>query len=300
MLAIALLTIAYVVGNRVGAHPIALVLYAMTVSAVALLAVTGVGRDALSIVLAPQTWLVGIGTIGLELFYFLLLVHVSPALGSLLLRIAIPLSLAAGWTLFRAPAGAAVAARCRRGAARYRAANAHDRRRQSPARGGGRVRLRRCLHAPLVRHRIPPLEQERADGDGEAACDRPGGARTSLAALALTGLAALLVGVGLLPATHLVPTAAEMLHAPTVLLGGIVNAAIMTAMAVLSFSAVVKITTENFTATHAFTPVGTLLVQMAASAVGLIPVYALDPSLLPSMGVVIVGVLLILYAARRR
>ena len=91
-----------------------------------------------------------------------------------------------------------------------------------------------------------------------------------------------------------------MLHAPTVLLGGIVNAAIMTAMAVLSFSAVVKITTENFTATHAFTPVGTLLVQMAASAVGLIPVYALDPSLLPSMGVVIVGVLLILYAARRR
>ena len=100
VLAIALLTIAYVVGNRVGAHPIALVLYAMTVSAVALLAVTGVGRDALSIVLAPQTWLVGIGTIGLELFYFLLLVHVSPALGSLLLRIAIPLSLAAGWTLF--------------------------------------------------------------------------------------------------------------------------------------------------------------------------------------------------------
>jgi hypothetical protein len=53
-------------------------------------------------------------------------------------------------------------------------------------------------------------------------------------------------------------------------------------------------------ATNAFTPVGTLLVQIAASAIGLIPTYALDPSLLPAMGVVIAGVLLILYAARHR
>jgi hypothetical protein len=34
---------------------------------------------------------------------------------------------------------------------------------------------------------------------------------------------------------------------------------------------------------HAFTPVATLLVQMAATAVGLIPAYALDPALLPAM-----------------
>ena len=62
----------------------------------------------------------------------------------------------------------------------------------------------------------------------------------------------------------------------------------------------VKITTENFTATSAFTPLATLLVQMAGSAAGLIPVYALDPELLPAMAVVIGGVLLILFAARRR
>jgi hypothetical protein len=71
-------------------------------------------------------------------------------------------------------------------------------------------------------------------------------------------------------------------------------------MAALSFSAVVKITTENFMATHAFTPMATLLVQIAASTVGLIPGYALDPSLMPAMGIVIGGVLLMLYAARRR
>ena len=64
--------------------------------------------------------------------------------------------------------------------------------------------------------------------------------------------------------------------------------------------AVVKITTENFTATHAFTPVATLLAQVAASAIGLIPGYALDPGLVPAMATVIGGVLLMLYAARRR
>ena len=39
---------------------------------------------------------------------------------------------------------------------------------------------------------------------------------------------------------------------------------------------------------------------MAGSAAGLIPVYAIDPALLPAMAVVVGGVLLILYAARRR
>jgi hypothetical protein len=53
-------------------------------------------------------------------------------------------------------------------------------------------------------------------------------------------------------------------------------------------------------ATHAFTPVATLLVQIAASAVGLIPGYALDPGLMPAMATVIGGVLLMLYGTRRR
>ena len=123
---------------------------------------------------------------------------------------------------------------------------------------------------------------------------------TSLASLALTGGFALSIGAGWMPPTELVPTAAQMLHGPTILLGTLVVGALLTAMAALSFSAVVKITTENFMATHAFTPVATLLLQIAASAVGLIPGYALDPGLMPAMGIVIGGVLLMLYAARRR
>jgi hypothetical protein len=63
---------------------------------------------------------------------------------------------------------------------------------------------------------------------------------------------------------------------------------------------VVKITTENVAATSAFTPVAALLVQSAAAAVGLIPHYTLDTTLFPAMAIVIAGVLMILYGARRR
>jgi hypothetical protein len=52
-------------------------------------------------------------------------------------------------------------------------------------------------------------------------------------------------------------------------------------MAFLNFSCVVKITTENFAATSAFTPVAALIVQLAAAAVGLIQHYTLDTTLFP-------------------
>ena len=71
MFAIAFLSLSYVVGHQVGAHPIAFILYAMIVSAVALLGVTGFGPDALRIMLAPQSWLVGIGTVGMEILLHL-------------------------------------------------------------------------------------------------------------------------------------------------------------------------------------------------------------------------------------
>src|SRR5207244_2167430 len=93
---------------------------------------------------------------------------------------------------------------------------------------------------------------------------------TSLASLALAGGVAVLIGLGHLPPTRMMPTLPEMLHGPTILLAAVVGSVILTTMAVLSFSAVVKITTENLMAVHAFTPLSTLLVQMAATAVGLI------------------------------
>jgi EamA-like transporter family len=300
VLAIAVLGIAYVFGQRIGAHPIALVLYATTASALALLAVTGVGQDALRIVLAPQSWLVGIGTISIEIFYYLLLENVSPTLGSLFVRLAIPLSFVVGWLLFaRRPRRLSVigAGIVLAGIVPLIVTIDAEHRMAAVATGvasalSSNLRGFSAEFHPWNRSATTVREKLRVTGLIVLV--------TSLVSLALTGGLAVLIGIGWLEATPLVPTAAQMLHGPTILLGAVIVGAIMTAMAVLSFSAVVKITTENFMATNAFTPVGTLLVQIAASAIGLIPTYALDPSLLSAMGVVIAGVLLILYAARHR
>jgi hypothetical protein len=299
VVSIAALSVSYVVGQQIGAHPVALILYAMLASALALLAVTGTGPDAMRILLAPQSLLVGIGTIGVEVFYYALLEHVGPAHGSLLVRLAIPLSLALGWTLFaRRPQrlsllGAAVVlvgivplivsvdAEHRSAAAGLAIAAAL----------ASNLRGFASEFHPWNRRAKTVLEKLRVTGLVVLV--------TSLVSLALTAGFALSIGAGWMSPSQLVPTAAQMLHGPTILLGTLVVGSLLTAMAALSFSAVVKITTENFMATHAFTPVATLLVQMVASAIGLIPGYALDPGLVPAMGIVIGGVLLMLYAARR-
>jgi hypothetical protein len=298
--ALALLSVAYVVGHQLGAHPIAFVLYAMAVSATVLLAITGPGPDALAIILTPQSWLIGIGTIGMELFYYLLLQQVPPADGSLLLRLTIPVALLTGWVLFgRRPRAMTLAGGiviCA-GVAPLLAT--------LDARHGAAVlvAVAGCVFAFVLRtfsaefhpwNRAARTVAEKLRITGLVVLV------TSVASLALTGGAALLIAFGALPPTTLVPTVDQMLHLPTILLGTLVGSAILSAMAVLSFSCVVKITSENFAAAIAFTPVAALVVQLAAGALGLIPLFPVDAGLLAAIAVVIAGVFLILFGARRR
>ena len=261
--AIAFLSLAYVVGHRLGAHPIAFVLYAMLVSALVLLAVTGPGPDALRIILAPQSWLVGVGTIGMEIFYYMLLEQALAGRGQ-----------PAGAPLHPAVADRR-AGRCSR---RRPRADRMDRRRSDhrgppaaavPARSGAiaprsltavagsafafNLRGFSAEFHPWNRRAGTITEKLRITGLVVLV--------TSMASLALAGGCALLVGLGVLPPIPMVPTAAQMLHVPTILLGVLVGGVILTAMAFLNFSCVVKITTENFAATSAFTPVAALLVQ---------------------------------------
>ncbi len=296
---IGLLSVAYVVGHQLGAHPIAFVLYAMVVSAAALLAITGPGPEALAIVLAPQSWLIGIGTIAMEVFYYLLLQHVPPADGSLLVRLTVPVSLLVGWTFFaRRPRpltwlGAAVMCL---GMVPVIVS-------VTPARlGDVLVAAAGCALAfnlrtfsaefhPWNRRARTVMEKLRITGLVVLV--------TSITGLALTGTAAALIAMGTLPPTTLVPTADEMLHVPTILLGALVGSVILTAMWVLSFSCVVKITSENFAAAAAFSPLAALIVQLAAGAVGLIPLFPVDALLLTAMAAVIAGIFLMLYAVRR-
>ena len=104
---------------------------------------------------------------------------------------------------------------------------------------------------------------------------------------------------GLLPATGLVPTVAQLLHVPTILLGTLCGGAMLTAMAYLGFSSVVKINTENLTAMLAFAPVTAWLFQVIGVAAGLIVAESLDPRLIGAMAVLVAAVLLIFWAGHR-
>jgi drug/metabolite transporter (DMT)-like permease len=298
--AIGLLSVAYVVGHGLGAHPIAFVLYAMVVSSTVLLAVAGPGPDALAIILAPQSWLIGIGTIAMEIFYYQLLQHVPPADGSMLVRLTVPASLIVGWGLF----GRRPQPLTQLGAALMCLGMVPVLMSVDPAHlGSVLVACIACALAfnlrtfsaefhPWNRRARTVMEKLRITGLVVLV--------TSIASLALTGSAALLIAIRVLPPTSLVPTADEMLHVPTILLGALVGSAILTAMAALSFSCVVKITSENFAAVAAFSPLAALIVQIAAGAVGLIPHFPIDARLLVGMAIVIAGVFVMLYAARQR
>jgi drug/metabolite transporter (DMT)-like permease len=297
---IAALSLTYVVGHRLGVHPIAFILYAMLVSALVLIAITGPGTEALRIMASPRSWLVGAGTIGMEIFYFLLLEHIAPALGSLLVRLTMPFSLLIGWVLFaRRPGrlaflGAGIVSAVVLALLPFVEAE----HRLSVAIAAVGAALAFCLRSfaaefhPWNRAARTVHEKLRISGLVVLV--------TSLGSLALAGGGGALVATGHLPPHPMLPTAAQMLHLPTVLLGVLVGGVILIAMAVLGFSCVVKITTENFAAVTSLTPLATLLAQMAGSAVGLIPAYPPDPLLLPAMAAVVFGVGLVLLAARGR
>jgi phosphotransferase system glucose/maltose/N-acetylglucosamine-specific IIC component len=122
---------------------------------------------------------------------------------------------------------------------------------------------------------------------------------TCSATAAAIGIAMALVQANMLPTTPLIPTPAQLLHGPTIVLALVAGGAVFTAMTYLSFSAVVKIRTENFIATSAFMPLAAFLVQWPAAYLGLIQLPPFNWQLLPAMGGAIVGVLLIIWGGRR-
>jgi hypothetical protein len=300
VLTIGVLGFAYVVGHQLGAHPVAFILYAMTVSAIAILAIVGPGPDAHAIVLAPQSWLIGFGTIGMELFYYWLLRYVPPADGSLLARLMIPAALVAGWVLFkRRPSnltltGAAIVCLGVLPVLAY-VAPAHMLSVILATLGCAlafNVRTFAGEVHPWNRNARTVTDKLRITGLVVLV--------TAVTGIALAAVAALLIGLGAIPAFAMMPTPAQMLHVPTILLGALVGSVIHTAMAYLSLSAVVRITSENFAAATAFTPVSTLVVQWIAGMLGMIPLFLVDAKLLTAMAIVIGGVFLMLRGARRR
>lgn len=299
--AIAALTILYAIGLEHGAHPVPTVLVAMLVTSVVLIAAGGgPGPGALRIMLAPQSFLVGFGTIGLEAFYVLMMLHVTPAEAALLMRIAIPLALGVGWLLLdRRPGLLAVLGALILVAGLGRLIEGID----AAERGPGvlyAVASALCFVTRSYASELHPWNRtatsvrERVRVTGLVVLS------TTLLALAATALLLLARGYRLLPPTPMLPEPEQFLHIPTLLVALVIGGFVLTSMYFLSFAAVVKIRAENFIAVTVLTPATTLVLQVLAVNAGLLGPQPIAPHVLAAMAVIIAGAGLIVLDARRR
>ena len=235
----------------------------------------------------------------MEYFYFLLLDQVGAAHGSIMIRLTIPVSLAIGWAvLARRPVALQLIGGAVIAAAILPLFAGVDVNRLAAAAGAAagciamfNLRGFAAEFHPVNRRARTVKEKVRLTGLVVLV--------TSIFGFAGLGVVTALVAHGVLAATPAVPTLAQMVHLPTLALAALVGSVVLTAMAYLNYSCVVKITTENFAAMTAFTPVATFAVQEAAVAAGLLPPVASDPFLLVAMAVVVAGVLVMLIGVRR-
>ncbi len=297
--AIGALSLVYAIGHTFGAHPIAFILYAILSSSVAMLALTGLGRDARAIALEPMSWLVGAAIILVEVFYFMILAYVPPAHGNLVVRFAIPIAMVAGWALLgRRPTPLAIVGTVVVTAATAYVVAITDAAVRWPMTAVGVltgvflvVRGFAGEFHPWNRAARTVREKVRVTGILLLV--------TSFLSLVLAAVAAGAVAAGALPPLRFLPTAAEMLHVPTIVLGTLAGGALLALMNYLNFSAVVKITTENITAMMALSPVTTWVFQEIGVALGWITAARPEPRLVVAMAVTIVGVLVIIRGGRR-
>jgi hypothetical protein len=300
VIGIGALGLAYAVGNTLDAHPVAFILYAMVASAAAMLAFTGFGPDVRAIARHPLSWVVGASIILIEVFYFVTLMQVPPAHGNLIVRVGVPIAMIAAWLFFgrRPPALAMVAGALVFLAVAYVVTQTTPEVRWPMAIAGsltGAFMVVRSFAAefhPWNRAARTVREKLRLTGIVVLI--------TSSLGIALTALAAAAIASGVFPPIRFVPDARQMFHVPTIALGSLAGGAILTLMAYLGFSAVVKIGTENHTAAMALAPVTSWMFQEIGVVAGLIAVTRPEPRLVAAMAVIVVAVLMIFRAARRK
>ncbi len=303
VLAIGVLSVIFAISNAWGCHTAVFILYSLLVSAVALLAITGFGANARAVITSGHTWVVGLSNIFMESSYVMLLGYLPPAEGSLMIRLSIPVSMAIGYVwLKRRPLalawGGAGIISATIVATFFALLPSLD------AKAVPVVLAAAAICAITVNIRGFASEFHPQNRAAKTVFDKMQVTGlvtlvTCSATAAAIGIAMALVAAGMLPTTTLIPTQAQLLHRPTIVLALVAGGAVFTAMTYLSFSAVVKIRTENFIATSAFMPLAAFLVQWPAAYIGLITLPPFNWQLLPALATAIIGVLLIIWAGRR-
>ncbi|MEQ8825115.1 MAG: hypothetical protein RIC14_12155 [Filomicrobium sp.] len=297
--AISTLTVVYAVAQHAGAHMVVFILYAMGFAALGMLLISGLGERPVAVALARASLVFGFSTVLLEAFYFLLLAIMTPAETSLSLRLSVPVSIVIGWLFFErgvsrqiwfgsliitlaalpvvlgVKAGDVIAAVLLAGlcsifvavktfASEFNSANRAARGVVGKLRVTGLVVLSTTLIGAAVVMPLVALKE---------------------------------VGVSGLPA--FLPAVSEFWKPATLITAIVLGAPVFVAMTYLTFSSVVKIGTESFLATSAFTPFAVLAIEGIAVSAGLLRQEAFDWGLLPYIAVGIVGVLIVVRARHR-
>lgn len=297
--AIAALTVVYAIAQQAGAHIVVFILYAMGLAAGGMLLLTGLGKRPVAVAFAVPSLLFGLSTVLLEAFYFELLGFLSPAETSLTLRLSVPVSLAVGWLMFH-----------RRMTVRLWLGSAIIVAAVVPIVLGAQtssfawVCALVVICSLIVSAKTFASEFHPANRAARTALDKLRVTGLVVAATTLIGFAIIvpLVGLaaaGVLPSSGLIPRPADFGHLPTFITAIVLGAPIFIAMTYLTFSSVVKIGTETFLATSAFTPFAVLAFESVAALAGLLQLNAFDVALLPYIGLGIVGVLIVVHARYR-
>lgn len=298
VVALTALNIAYGLAHALGADPVAFITLAMLISAGALLLITGLGDDWRDIVRHPLSWLVGAGIIGMEAAYFMLLRYLTPAEGSVFIRLNLPVSILAGWLMFGRRASRVslfgVGLMCLAIAYYVTTVPAHSV-------GMAIVLGLACAFISVTRNfaaEFHPWNRKAHDVREKMRVTGLVLIVTSIAGAAVVAMLMGLVGAGALPPTRGIPAPSAFLHAPTILIAAVMGLFVLTAMQYFSFSAVVRIGTERFIAAGALVPVTTLLVQHAAAAFALLPAAVVDLQFIVIMLAVIVSVFIYIGGGR--
>lgn len=296
VLAISALTVIYAIAQQAGAHIVVFILYTMAVAAAGMLALAGLGERPLQTAFAHQSLVFGFSTVMLEAFYFLLLGILTPAETSLSLRLSVPVSLIMGWIFF----ARIMSPRIWLGSAIIFAAVAPilmsvD----ADQRFNASILALICSLIVSVKtfaSEFHPANRAAKNIHDKIRVTGLVVMSTTLIATAVSMPLIIASATGLIPQTDIIPAPADFLHLPTLITAIVLGAPVFIAMTYLTFSSVVKIGTESFLATSAFTPFAVLAFESAAAALGLLTLGQFDTNLLPYLALGIVGVLIVVHA----